>query len=57
MEILLFALLIFSFLLVYSTYKLYTLLKAEKIVTKGLQSALSAILTERSEKTISRNKK
>jgi len=47
MDFILFGFVVVSIVLVYTTYKFYVLLEAEKTVTAGLKSALNAILAER----------
>jgi hypothetical protein len=49
MDFILFGFVIASIVLVYTTYKFYVLLEAEKTVTAGLKSALNAILIERQQ--------
>jgi hypothetical protein len=58
MDFILFGFVIVSIVLVYTTYRFYVLLEAERNVTAGLRSALNAILTEREKnKTTPRKKK
>jgi hypothetical protein len=60
MELYTIILIILSVFLAFSTYRFYRLLESEKIVNKGLKSALNAILAEREKaktKTIRKKKK
>jgi hypothetical protein len=60
MDFILFGFVIVSIVLVYTTYKFYVLLQAEKTVTSGLKSALNSILAEREKaktKTTRKKKK
>jgi hypothetical protein len=47
MELYTIILIILSVFLAFSTYRFYKLLESEKIVSKGLKSALNSILAER----------
>ena len=47
MELYTIILIILSVFLAFSTYRFYRLLESEKIVNKGLRSALNSILAER----------
>jgi hypothetical protein len=49
MDFILFGFVIASLILVYTSYRFYVLLQAEKTVTAGLKSALNAILAERQQ--------
>jgi hypothetical protein len=50
MEVYTFILIILSVFLAFSTYRFYRLLESEKIVNKGLRSALNSVLAERAIK-------
>jgi len=50
MEVYTFILIILSVFLAFSTYRFYKLLESEKIVNKGLRSALNSVLAERASK-------
>jgi hypothetical protein len=49
-EVYTFILIILSVFLAFSTYRFYRLLESEKIVNKGLKSALNSVLAERASK-------
>jgi hypothetical protein len=60
MELYTIILIILSVFLAFSTYRFYRLLESEKIVNKGLKSALNSILAEREKaktKTTRKKKK
>ena len=50
MELYKIILIILSVFLAFSTYRFYKLLESEKIVNKGLRSALNSVLAERASK-------
>jgi len=49
MDFILFGFVVTSLILVYTTYRFYVLLQAEKTVNVGLRTALNAILAEREQ--------
>jgi hypothetical protein len=57
MEIVLYLVIVSNIVLLYTIYKLYSLLKIEKRVSAGIKSALTSLIKEKQQSKTTRKKK